>query len=460
MADSDYGLTLTGFVPKTLPILVAETNAALQTAFGTSIDTSSGSLLGQLVGIFCERWALLWELAEKCNAQFDPDAAIASFLRALAALTGTLPNGPTASTVVEDFTGVVGTVITVGTRVATASTAVAFATLATGTIATTAAWALTHAYNVGDVVHNPAGTVYRCVTSGTSNSSFAPTSLGTPASPVSDNTVRWASLGPTASGPGLLTTTMACAFTGPTPALGYDLTSILTPISGLTAAQNMNDAAVGRNDETDAALRVRRQLELAQAGTGTQDAIRAALLEVSNVTSVTVFMNTTDATDVNGIPPHAVECLVQGGLDQDVLNALHANVPVGIVTQGTGGGAVTGTVVNSAGTSLTYGFTRPTQKPIYIIANITTDATIYVDDAGVAVEAAIVKWGAGVKCGRDAVASQISAQAFTVPGLLDCTILLDFNPTPTTSTTLAIALRELAIYSTTTTLVNNTPGTP
>jgi uncharacterized phage protein gp47/JayE len=155
------------------------------------------------------------------------------------------------------------------------------------------------------------------------------------------------------------------------------------------------------------------------------------------------------------MPPHSVEALVQGGEDQDIWDRLFASVAAGIATTGN----TSGNATDSQGTLWPMEFSRPVEVPIYVAITLTYDADEYEGDT--AVKAAIAALGDGQVVGRDAVASRISAAAFSVGGVLDVTVVhLDDAPTPLTGTTVAIGLRSLATYSTVDVAVTSTPGTP
>lgn len=445
-----YGLTAEGFVPKTVEVIRAEINTSLQNAFGSSIDLSDSSLLGQLVGIVSEREAIVWELAEDLSASMDPDAATGTLLEALCALTGTVKNSALPSTVALTLTGTPLTVVPASSRAATSSTDVDFATLEAATIATLAAWAITTAYVVGDRRTNVTR-AYECITSGTSAGSGGPT---TTSLDITDGTAHWKYLG---EGAGAVDADAEATETGELAGVAYDISVIKTPVSGWSSVVNLLDADMGRDVESDGALRVRREAELAVSGTSTADAIRADLLGVVDVTAVTVFVNNTDTIDADGVPPHAVECLVQGGADQDLWDQLLDSVAAGIATYGT----ESGTALDSEGTSHTMKFSRPDEINIYVIINLIIDSDTYPTDGDAQVKAAIIAWGDAQATGKNAVASAIGAQAFTIDGVLDVTsTLIDDAPAPAVSTTVAISLRELAMYDTSRITVNTTPGTP
>lgn len=72
---TQYGLTLQGFIPKQQATIITEIQSALQAAFGTSINLLPRSVFSQIVGIFSEREALLWQLGEAVYASQYPAGA-------------------------------------------------------------------------------------------------------------------------------------------------------------------------------------------------------------------------------------------------------------------------------------------------------------------------------------------------------------------------------------------------
>jgi len=243
--------------------------------------------------------------------------------------------------------------------------------------------------------------------------------------------------------------------TGPIAAPSGTLTDIQTPISGWDSAINLLDADEGTALETNEALRIRRELELAAAGSTTPDAIRAAVLEVADVTSCRVFYNNSDTVDADGVPAHSVEVLVQGGDDQDIWDCLWINVAGGIRTYGT----EAGTANDSEGTSHAMYFSRPVEVPIYIAIDLLVETATYAGNA--AVQAAIVAWGDAQQCGKDAVANAIVAAAMSVAGVLDVTSLdMDDSDPPSGTATVAISTRELATYDPRNIDVTTAAGTP
>ncbi len=410
-----YGLTSTGFLPKPLTVIRSEINATLQAVFGNSIDVSDKSLLGQLVGIFAEREARAWQLAQQAYIAFDPDAATGPSLDAVAAITGTTRPKATYSTVTLTLTGAPTTVVASGSQVKTASTGALFATTASATLTALTAWAQSTAYTAGQRV-TANSRAYQCTVSGTSSGSG--TGPSTTASDITDGGAHWTYLG---DGTAAVDVAAQAVNTGPVVAVARDLTQIATGVGGWQGVINLLDATPGRNVASDDELRQLREFELAGDGSSPADAIRAKILELATtppVATCTVFANNTDTTDGGGRPPHSVECLIQGGADQDIYDALLANVAAGINTYGTS----VGTSTDSEGKTHTIKFSRPATINIYVDVTLTYDATTYGGDA--AVQSIIAAYGANVPVDLDVFVSQVAAQVFKVPGVLDVSVLV------------------------------------
>lgn len=444
------GLDATGFTPQTLNETREEINDALRSAFGQSIDLTDNSIFGRIVGIVAEELTLLWELGEAIFSSQDPDKATGAALEAIAALTGTIRDAAFPSAVVLTLTGTPAVIITAGNRARTASTNLLFETLVDAQLNPVDPWVGSTPYPVGKEATN-VGNVYVAVIAGTSAASGGPTGTGTG---IVDGTVTWDFLG---VGTASANVDSASVDAAPIVGAARDITVIDTPVGGWSSVINQLDADVGSLVETDEDLRVRREFELTSIGAATLDAIHAFLLRVDGVTTVRVFMNVTNVTDVDGLPPKSVEALVQGGADQDIFDALLAVVAAGIETFGT----TVGSAVDSQGTSHVQKFSRPTLKDIWVDVTLIKDPNNYPVNGDDAVKQAIVDYGDAQTTGKDVVSSALSSACFNVAGVLDVTsLLIGLAPSPSSNMTIPIDLRELAVYDTSRIVVSSSDGTP
>lgn len=94
---SSFGLTLAGFVPKKQAQVISEIQAAIRGTFGANANLDDRALFGQLTGIFAEREALLWELAEAIYASQYPNGAEGTAVDNILALSNLRRLGATFS---------------------------------------------------------------------------------------------------------------------------------------------------------------------------------------------------------------------------------------------------------------------------------------------------------------------------------------------------------------------------
>ncbi len=228
-----------------------------------------------------------------------------------------------------------------------------------------------------------------------------------------------------------------------------DTLTIETPVAGWTSAANALDAEVGSDLETDAELRLRRQQLLRAQGDATVESILADLLEVTDVNQVFLFSNDSDFTDSRGLPPHSIECIVDGGTDADVAEQIFLSKGAGIATYGEPGQIVTETVTDSQGFDHTINFTRPDPIEIYIDLEVEIVAADYPVDGDDQIKAALVALGDTLVVGEDVISERFQAEVFSVSGVRDLTDWkIDTIAVPVGTGNIAIDFRELATFDT------------
>lgn len=448
----DFGLFDEGLRVPTVQEIRDDYQAEMREEYGPNVPVGDGDFLGHSIGIWSERLGQCYELLEKIHGAIDPDAANGDDLEAVSLITGTFRSDAAPSSTILTLVGDEGTVVSGSALAATEGAGDRFETDSDddATFILLDDWDASAVYSPGDRVTN-SSRAYHCVTGGTSASSGGPITAPSGGADIVDGTVHWKYLG---EGVAAVDVDASSVDVGPIIGLAFTITSIATSSAGWNSVTNLHDAELGNLEMTDEELRILRDQELQQAGSSSPDAIRAALLNVPGVTNVRVFYNPTDATDGDGLPPHSVNALVQGGDDQDIWDCLWNNIAAGIDRIG----AQVGTTIDSAGRPQTQKFDRPTPKLIWVIVNATVDVPNY--DGDDVVSTNILTWGQARDPGQDSVAAAISAQAFKVDGMIDTTVLVGLTDPPTTSTTVAIGPRELAVYDSSRLAVNSTPGTP
>lgn len=382
-----FGLTDAGFNKKRLIDIKTEIEAELKTSFGDNISLIPQSVFGEIVGIFSEREAALWDLSEYVYFSQYPSTAQGVPLSNVVMLNGIERQEATYSTVTLTLAGDSGTIIPIGTAFATSDTAERFLTDnevtigSGGTIQVTAT-----AENIGEVIA-VAGTV----------------------------------------------------------------TVIVNPILGLTSSTNGNDATVGRDIETDAELRIRRELSTQALGQNLVDSLFGQLLNIDNVTDALVISNGLDVPDSNGIPAHQFLTVVEGGLEADIINAIWLNTPQGILSFG----ALSADITDSQGYPQTIKYSRPTEIDIYMEIDVITDATFPADGSD-QIKSKVTDYGNLLGISDDVILSKFYTPINEVSGITSITLKIDTVSPAVGTSNIAIAIDEIAKFDTARVVVNVT----
>lgn len=324
---SDY-VTPAGLAIPTVESLLADLAADQKANVDPLINTEPDSPQGNINGVFASQLREAWEVLEIAYDGFNPDAAEGKGLENVSAITGT--NRATATK--SRFTG---------------SRKVSI--------------------NLDAAKTCPVGTVFSVA--------------GSP----SNRFVTTESVTSVLAGAYLI----ACENeqTGPIACNAGTLTVIATPVVGLNSVTNPFDAILGTNADTDPQLRIRRENELRATGAGTVDSLRSDLLAYTAddgskpILQCTIFENSTDVADANGLPPHSLEALVFDGVGLDVANNQIAQLiwdskPGGIQMVGISSGTATDTLSSPQIVK----FTRPTIIVNKFTISIWIKASRYVGD--------------------------------------------------------------------------------
>ena len=150
------------------------------------------------------------------------------------------------------------------------------------------------------------------------------------------------------------------------------VTEIVNPLDGVASCSNSAAVDGGRGRETDEEFRDRYYQSVDYAGGVNADAISGELLQnVEAIYSVICYENDTDETNDLGLPPHSIEVVAYGGLDEEVAAAIYRRKAAGIQTYG----GKTIAVLSASGQSIDINFSRPTTVPVYLkITNLQTNS--------------------------------------------------------------------------------------
>lgn len=224
----------------------------LKEVYGAAINLTETSPFGVLVGVMAERYASLWEMLEAVYEASFPNTSFGIYLDELVAFNGILREAGSVSSVLLTFTR-------------------------------------SNDNTDGDVII-PQGTE---VTAENSNVIWTTQTEAT----ILNNSAT--------------TTVSAIANeVGEIGAVEGSLIVLVISVPNVASVTNGTNATVGSEEETDTALKLRRQSQLGAPGTATATGIVSALQLLEEVRQATIIVNDTDSTDSGGRPPHSFETFV------------------------------------------------------------------------------------------------------------------------------------------------------
>lgn len=282
----------TGIVTDTQAELVTYYTTALQDIFGALIVLSADSPDGQWMNILIQVTLDLQNFITQVNAGFDPNQAVGVILDQRCAINGIQRQGGTFTT--TDVT----------------------------------------------VVTNQALTL------------FGLDQVTVPIFTVADASGnQWQLVNSIAiSGPGSQALLFQAANPGAVSSVPNTITIPVTIVLGVVSVNNPTASLTnGIAEETDFALRIRRQQSTAISSQGYQSGLLGALLNINGISSAFVYENNTGTTDANSVPGHSIWVIVAGsGSPAAIANAIYTKRNAGAGMKGAqsfpitlpGGGAI------------------------------------------------------------------------------------------------------------------------
>lgn len=260
-------ITVTGLTTATQAELIASFTASMQAIYGSDIDISSNTPDGQMMMIFIQAVLDLEDLLVQIYNMFDPDNAIGVILDQRVAING-----------IERQAG----------------------TFTLTDVTLTISQAL-NLYGF-DQIDQPIFTVAD--------------NAGNQFQLVSTQTI---------ASPGTYSYSFQAVVPGAVQTIPNTITVPVTIVLGVTSINNPSPATTtGINEETDAALKVRRQMSVSLASQGYLAGLLAALENITGVTGAFIYENTSSTTNGDGVPGHSIWVIVAGtGADADIANAIY-----------------------------------------------------------------------------------------------------------------------------------------
>ncbi len=369
---SPFGLTV-----NSVNDIVAELTLAMQEIYGDDINVDSNSPDGQLINIYAQVAADILELLVDVYNSFAVNSAYGTILDQRVALNGitrrqgtytitpivvvvnqaltltgldALVSDPTATVfTIQDNAGNKFYLETTKVFSVAATEVLTFRAVDIGLVETTP-----------NTITNQVTTVLGVVSVNNPTTSITTTCHTHSGTAVLDNIPDTTGMivGMDVTGPGILAGTVILSIDS-----GVQITVSQNSTATATVTITTNIASVinGVNEETDTQLKIRHAQSFALASTGPADAVSAALLAIPDITDAYVVENVTDDT-VNTVPAHAIWCIVTGGTDAEIAQAIYAKKGIGCDMKGSS----TLTIGRPNGTVFTAKWDASITEPLYI----------------------------------------------------------------------------------------------
>jgi uncharacterized phage protein gp47/JayE len=378
------GITPEGFKKKALNEILGEIEDAERARISPSLNLLPSSVFGQINGIFADKLRELWDVAQAVYRSQYPDSASGEALDNVAAITGVIRLGAAKSRVMLSVNLDDGVTLAPGRVVSVGKNGARFVTI--------------------DEVKNNTGA------------------------------------------PGDFLVMAESQDYGLVAGWAKTIDTIQTAQSGWNSVTNPEDAELGRNEESDRELRVRRIELLRKGGTATLEAVRAKVRELEGVKQVFIFENTSLTVDADGLPPKSFEVVVSGGDDRDIARTIFLTKPVGIETFGS---VAIPDVEDSQGFKHTIKFSRPNETDIFIHAIVVVNHEVFPADGIIQIQRTLADLGDTLAIGDDIIALRFRCVPLEIAGVVDVTgFKIDKVDPPVNTGNISIAKREVAKFDT------------
>ena len=432
------GIVQSGFVRKTYDEIREEIENTLNAHLG-KINFADTTAIGQVVAIFTEREALLWEkLAVVYHSQY-PDTAEGYSLDGVCALTGVKRLAATYSTVLCQLKAVNYTTIPKGSEVLVENSGSPFILVDTIVITNEKCqsvklrlkpsrqqvfkininnYTIEHEslddetnHEISEQLINQINEANINVNAELADDNIVITSnevIKTFSCYVSENITVI-----NCTNNALLRAKNKGAVIAPS----HSLNIIQTPTYGWIGVSNVGAAIKGRNLESDIELKTRRNASLKLPGSGTVESIRARLMAIKGVTTVALTENNTSTEDSDGRPAQSFEALVAGGEDSNIAKVIWLAKPAGIQAWGNR----VEIIKDSNGKKQAVKFSRPVKKYAYVRVKLKVAAN-FVDSSQDKIRQALVDQINSKGINESLIYQSLFASVYSTAGIMNADI--------------------------------------
>jgi uncharacterized phage protein gp47/JayE len=184
------------------------------------------------------------------------------------------------------------------------------------------------------------------------------------------------------------------------------INKIYNPQLGWQEFYSTTDASVGAPVESDAELRLRQTQSTALGSLTVLDGIAGAIANITGVTQVKAYENDTGTTDSDGLPPHSISMVVEGGDATAIATAIMNKKTPGAYTYG----STVVPVTDNLGLTHNIRFFVPSQENIAVEITLRAFAG-YSSTTGEAIKTAVADYINALLIGQDVLITKLYVPA-------------------------------------------------
>ncbi len=465
------GVSDKGFTTKTTEEIIDDIaeRANSDTYFGQSFSTSAQSVFGIHTGVLSGEFTDLWNLGQAVANQMNPDTASGVYLDYIAKIRGITRLAASGSDGYLHFIGAVGTTISQyfpvsddeGRSVLTDEELTLnrsncyTSTFSINTVAGNTAYTLnveggTYTYTSGsdDTEEDILEGLYNVLSASIIFSTELVDGTLVLANGSRNNTLT------TTNSDNITLDNVGGLVVGTAAEIGSlsfpanTITTIVGSNIQIYSVTNPLDFEEGREQETDAELRIRIANSGQSTGVATLPSIEASLYEIAGVTEVMILENNSMVTDENDVPPKSYEAYVTGGDEDSIATVLWNTKPAGIATAG----SITKIVLDANETQQAVKFSRRSDLYAWVKVEYTiNNSTLFPADGEAQMIQAVATFGNELSVGSYFEPTQFYAPAYTVAGIYveSISIAITSSPTDTpeyTTERIPISVKDILLF--------------
>lgn len=215
--------------------------------------------------------------------------------------------------------------------------------------------------------------------------------------------------------------------------------TIASGVTGWHSAVTSTASVLGTNEETDPDLRARFYVSRERTADDDRAALEGNLRALNGVDDAVVYENWGEEIDADGVNPHSINAVIDGGNPEEIANIILRLKPAGTGMQG----ATIIYIIDQYFRSRPIYFDRPTQDMVYVYAEVRRRANFTdINEEGIKKKLAAQRF----KIGEPVIRTELYGVMYQVPGFVVSTLRIGLDPAHLAEADIQPGPREICVF--------------